>query len=152
MKWVRLVLQKSSDVITMVSLLSPTTSSDEATEVEATPLETESAGEASEPVQTAADQQPVGTPSHTWDGTPSEFRTFYLRKPVKCGENQCLFNPLSAQQCRSETEKKEDLFSLVLSQFKNYHPSGNLSFNYLGISQSLKLPNSMGKSFQFLLR
>jgi len=33
----------------------------------------------------------------------------------------------------------EDLFSSVLSQFKEYHPSGNLNFNILGNSQSLKL-------------
>jgi len=39
----------------------------------------------------------------------------------------------------------EDLFSLVLSQFKKYHPSGNLKFNYLGIFQSLKLLISKGK-------
>jgi len=40
-----------------------------------------------------------------------------------------------------ETEKKnlEDLFSSVLSQFKKYHPSGNLKFNNLGIFLSLKL-------------
>jgi len=30
----------------------------------------------------------------------------------------------------------EDLFSSVLSQFRKYHPSGNLKFNYLGIFQS----------------
>jgi len=33
----------------------------------------------------------------------------------------------------------EDLFCSVLSQLEKYHPSGNLKFNYLGISQSLKL-------------
>jgi len=33
----------------------------------------------------------------------------------------------------------EDLSSSVLSQFKEYHPSGNLNFNNLGIFQSLKL-------------
>jgi len=40
-----------------------------------------------------------------------------------------------------ETEKiiLEDLFSSVLSQFKKYHPSGNLKFNNLGILQSLEL-------------
>jgi len=44
-----------------------------------------------------------------------------------------------------ETEKLnlEDLFSSVLSQFKEYHPSGNLKFNNLGISQSLKFRISM---------
>jgi len=46
-----------------------------------------------------------------------------------------------------ETEKiiSEDIFSSVLSQFKKYHPSGNLKFNYLGIFQSLKLRISMEK-------
>jgi len=46
-----------------------------------------------------------------------------------------------AQRCRSETEKfiVEDLYSSALLQFKKYHPSGNLKFNNLGISQSLKL-------------
>jgi len=40
-----------------------------------------------------------------------------------------------------ETEKNilEDLFSSVLSQFKKYHPSGNLKFDNLGIFQSFKL-------------
>jgi len=38
-----------------------------------------------------------------------------------------------------------DLFSSVLSKFKKYHPSGNLKFNNLGISQSCKLRNLMGK-------
>jgi len=33
----------------------------------------------------------------------------------------------------------EDLFSSVLSQFKKYHPSGNLKFLKLGILKSLKL-------------
>jgi len=36
-------------------------------------------------------------------------------------------------------------FSLVLSQFKKYHHSGNLKFNYLGIYQSLKLRILMEK-------
>jgi len=36
----------------------------------------------------------------------------------------------SAQQCRSEREKfiLDDVFSSALSQFKKYHPSGNLKF------------------------
>jgi len=33
----------------------------------------------------------------------------------------------------------EYLFSSVLSQFKKYHPSGNLKFYNLGIFKSLKL-------------
>jgi len=48
---------------------------------------------------------------------------------------------------RSETEKNilEVLFSSVLSKFKRYHPSGNLKFNNLGILQSLKVRNLIGK-------
>jgi len=42
-------------------------------------------------------------------------------------------------------------FSSVLSQFKKYHSSENLKFNYLGISQSLKLRFLMGFFFNFLL-
>jgi len=38
------------------------------------------------------------------------------------------------------------LFSLVLSQFKKYHPSGSLKLNNLGIFQSLKLRNLMEKN------
>jgi len=39
----------------------------------------------------------------------------------------------------------EDLLSLILSQFKKYQPPRNLKFNYLGISQSLKLRISLEK-------
>ena len=48
--------------------------------------------------------------------------------------------PTTTQRCRSETEKNilENLFSPVFSQLKRYHPSRNLKFNNLGISQSLK--------------
>jgi len=47
----------------------------------------------------------------------------------------------TTQPCRSETETfiLEDIFSSVLSQFREYHPSGNLKFYNLGIFQSLKL-------------
>jgi len=41
----------------------------------------------------------------------------------------------------------EDLFSSVLSQFKQYHPSGNLKFIIVGIFQSLNWRNLMGKLF-----
>jgi len=53
-----------------------------------------------------------------------------------------------AQRCRSETDKNvlEDLFRSVLSQFKKYHPSGNLKFNNLGIFKSLKLRILTGKN------
>jgi len=40
----------------------------------------------------------------------------------------------------------EDLFSLVLSQFKKYHSSGNLKFNNIGIFQSLKMRILRGKN------
>jgi len=48
----------------------------------------------------------------------------------------------------SATEKNifEDLFSSVLSQFKKYHPSGNLQFYNLGILKSLKLRILMEKN------
>jgi len=50
------------------------------------------------------------------------------------------------------TKELGDLFSSVLSELKKYYPSGNLNFNYSGISQSLKLRILMGeKSFQFFL-
>jgi len=65
-----------------------------------------------------------------------------------------LREPYPLQQCRSGAEKKnlENLFSLVLSQFRKYHHPENLKFNYLGIFQSLKLCISMKKKvFQFLL-
>jgi len=32
----------------------------------------------------------------------------------------------------------KDIFSSVLSQFKKYHPYGNIKLNYLDIFQSLK--------------
>jgi len=50
-----------------------------------------------------------------------------------------------------ENRKKyilEDLFSATLSQFKKYHPSGNLKYINLGISQSLKLRILMEKSLK----
>jgi len=40
----------------------------------------------------------------------------------------------------------EDLFTSVLSQFKKYHPSGNLEFDNSGIFQSLKFRISMEKN------
>jgi len=39
----------------------------------------------------------------------------------------------------------KDLFSSVLPEFKKYHPSRNLKFNYLGILQSFKLRIPMRK-------
>jgi len=50
-----------------------------------------------------------------------------------------VFQPTTAQLCRSETAKfiLEDLFSSVLSKLKKkYHLSGNLKLNNLGIFQS----------------
>jgi len=53
--------------------------------------------------------------------------------------NKTFIQPTTAQRCRSETEKNilDDFLSSVLSQLKKYHPSGNLTFNNLGIFQSL---------------
>jgi len=39
----------------------------------------------------------------------------------------------------------EDLFSSALSQFKKYHPSGNLKLIYLGIFQTVKFRILMEK-------
>jgi len=47
----------------------------------------------------------------------------------------------------------EDLFlSSVLSQFKKYHPSGNLKFYNLGIFKSLKLRNLVRKILPISLK
>jgi len=46
----------------------------------------------------------------------------------------------------------EDLLSSVLSQFKKYHPSGNLKFNNFGIFQSLKFCIVMEKIFSISLK
>ena len=50
-------------------------------------------------------------------------------------------NTLPPSDAVRQQKKKvfENLFSSVLSQFKKYHPSGNLKFYNLGISKSLKL-------------
>jgi len=65
-----------------------------------------------------------------------------------------LFNPLPPGDVVRNQEKNIlwDLFSLVLSQFKKYHPYGNLKFNYLGIFQSLELRISMGKFLSISLK
>jgi len=55
------------------------------------------------------------------------------------------FNPLSPRDPVRKLKNLEDIFSSVLSQFKKYHPSGNLVFNDLGIFQSFKLRILMGK-------
>jgi len=46
----------------------------------------------------------------------------------------------------------EDLFSSVLTQFKKYHPLGNLKCNYLGIFQSFKMRISMEKILSISLK
>jgi len=46
----------------------------------------------------------------------------------------------------------EDLLSSVLSQFKKYHPTGNLKFNYFGIFHSLKLRISMEEILSISLK
>jgi len=46
----------------------------------------------------------------------------------------------------------KDLFSSVLSQFKKYHPTGNLKFNNLGTFQSLKLRILMEKILRISLK
>jgi len=63
-------------------------------------------------------------------------------------------NPLPPNDAvRKQKKKLEDLFSLVVPQFENYYPSGNLKFDHWGIFQNLKfriLIETM--SFQFPLR
>jgi len=53
-----------------------------------------------------------------------------------------------------ETEKfiLADFFSSVLSPFKKYQSSGSLKANDLGIFQSLKLLNLMGKILRISLK
>jgi len=46
----------------------------------------------------------------------------------------------------------EDLFSSALSQFKKFHPSGNLNFNIFGIFQNLKLRYLMRKILRIFLK
>ena len=46
----------------------------------------------------------------------------------------------------------EDIFSLLFSQFKKYRPSGSLKFNNLGIFQSFKLRDFMGKILRISLK
>jgi len=56
------------------------------------------------------------------------------------------FNPLPPSDAvRKEKKILEDLFSSVLSEFKKYHPFGNLDFDNFGIFRNLKLRILMGK-------
>jgi len=61
-------------------------------------------------------------------------------------------NPLPPNDAVRKQKKNilEDLFSSVSSQFKKYHPSGNLKFHFLGIFQRLKLRNLMVKPIKNL--
>jgi len=62
-------------------------------------------------------------------------------------------NPLPPSDAVRKQKKNilEDLFSSILSQFKKYHPSGNLKFNNLIIFQNLKLSILMEKVFPISL-
>jgi len=55
---------------------------------------------------------------------------------------------------KTETEKciLEDLLSSVLSHSKEIYPCGNPKFNDLGIFQSLKLRNLLGKILRISLK
>jgi len=61
------------------------------------------------------------------------------------------YRPVMPFGNRKKNKKIEDFFSSVMLQFEKYHPSGNLKFNNLGISQSLKLRYLVEKSFRYLL-
>jgi len=70
---------------------------------------------------------------------------------MKCIKSR---NPLPPSDAL-RTEKKnilEDLFSSLLSQLKNYHPSGSPKFNNLGVFQSLKLHILMEKILSISLK
>jgi len=69
-----------------------------------------------------------------------------------CG--RCELNPLPPSDAVSTTGKiiLDDLFRSVLSQFKKYHPSGNLKFHNLGTFQSLKLRILMEKILRISLK
>jgi len=60
------------------------------------------------------------------------------------------FSPLPPSDAVQRQIFFRDLFSSEWSQFKKYHPSGNLKRDYLGPIQSLELRILMGK-YQFLL-
>jgi len=63
-------------------------------------------------------------------------------------------NPLPPSDAVRKQKKNilEDLFGSVLSQFKKYHSSRYLKFNNLGIFQSLKLRNLLGKMLRIFLK
>ena len=66
------------------------------------------------------------------------FFFLFLRQPKL--DHFVGFNALlPSDAVRKQKNILEDLFSSALSQFKKYYPSGNLKFNNLGISQSIKL-------------
>jgi len=62
-------------------------------------------------------------------------------------QSRYAFNPLppSGPVRQQKENSLEGLFSSVLSQFKKYHPSGNLKFNNLGIFLKLKIAYHSGK-------
>jgi len=75
-------------------------------------------------------------------------------RSVSVRSNLPCINPLPPSNAVQKQKKNilEDLFSLVSSKFKKYHPPGNLKFNFLGIFQSLRLRISMEKIFLISLR
>ena len=62
-----------------------------------------------------------------------KFCVFFAKACSAVAKQHTWLRPPTAQWCRSKAEKNilKDLFSLVLSQFKKYHPSGKLKFNNL---------------------
>jgi len=63
-----------------------------------------------------------------------------------------LLNPLPPSDAVRQQKILFKRISSVLSQFKKYHPSGNLKFNYSGILQSLKLRILMEKILPISLK
>jgi len=84
---------------------------------------------------------------------PFVIRSYLL--PNWANRGACLLTyPQPPSDAVRQQEKNiiEDLFSSVVSQFKNYHPSGNLKFNYLGIFLSLKLCILIEKTLSISLK
>jgi len=65
-----------------------------------------------------------------------------------------VINPLPPSNAVRKQKKTilEVLFSSVLLHLKKYHLSDNMKFDNLGIFQSLKLRNLMGKILQISLK
>ena len=88
---------------------------------------------------------------HTpWRQLPTQQHSSKLRRNFPLRTSNWKLNPLPPSDAVRKQKKRIFLahVSTVLSKFKKYHPSGNLKSDSLGIFQSLKLRNLMGKTLQ----